>query len=234
MRPVEVSLLSLNIRHLAGAQNACPAGSDFSDLQRASPSLSNGGLRPAVLKGLRGRCPLARFACLPRVRHVAGGWGKSTPSHQPKAWESFHSVKGAGCAPASSPVRCSVAALPALRVRLPVPPLTLLHSVPGQGIGSGEGSRFNGGDPPEGWGGNRSFLTPRSDLHAHGWGVGCAGRRPELPAPLPRGERLPSRQREGRGDGWCNDRREAQGEARRARPKAAATAKRSRTLRSKV
>lgn len=176
MRPVEVSLLSLNIRHLAGAQNACPAGSDFSGLQRASPSLGNGGLRPASVSlaangfrpfsPLRGRCPLARFACLPRVRHVAGGWGKSTPSHQPKAWESFHSVKGAGCAPASSPVRCSVAALPALRVRLPVPPLTLFHSVPGQGIGNGKGSRFNGGDPPAGWGGNRSFLTPWSDLHA--------------------------------------------------------------------
>lgn len=109
---------------------------------------------------------------------------------------------GGGCAP----------------LRLPVSPLTLFHSVPGQGHRNGKGSRFNGGDPPAGWGGNRSFLTPCSDPHAHGMGVGCAGRRPELPAPLPRGERPPSRWREGRGDGWCNDRREAQGEARRARP----------------
>lgn len=168
MRPVEVSLLSLNIRHLAGAQNACPAGSDFSGLQRASPSLGNGGLRPASVSlaangfrpfsPLRGRCPLPRYAWLPRTRRVAGGWGKSTPSHQPGALGSFHSVKGAGCAPGCSPGHPLARAL-----RLPLPPLTLFHSVPGQGTGNGEGSRFNGGDPPAGWGGNRSFLTPRSD-----------------------------------------------------------------------
>nr|WP_305009958.1 hypothetical protein [Providencia sp. MGF014] len=54
-------------------------------------------------------------------------------------------------------------------------------------FGTESGSRFNGGDPPEGWGGNRSFLTLMEWPKPCGWGAG-KGRSPP-PAPLPRGER---------------------------------------------
>src|SRR5699024_10916483 len=67
---------------------------------------------------LRGRCPLARFACFPHVRHVAGvHGGRASPYFMPpttKRW-SLRPASRVRLRPTCSPVRCSVAALPALR-----------------------------------------------------------------------------------------------------------------------
>jgi hypothetical protein len=59
---------------------------------------------------LRGRCPLARFACLPHVRHVAGvHGGRASPYFMPpttKRW-SLRSASRVRLRPKCSPVRCS-------------------------------------------------------------------------------------------------------------------------------
>src|SRR5699024_10511575 len=79
---------------------------------------------------LRGRCPLARFACLPHVRHVAGvHGGRASPYFMPpttKRW-SLRPASRVRLRPKCSPVRCSGCAL-ALRVRLPLSPLTLSYA----------------------------------------------------------------------------------------------------------
>src|SRR5699024_443795 len=67
---------------------------------------------------LRGRCPLARFACFPHVRHVAEvHGGRASPYFMPpttKRW-SLRPASRLLLRPKCVPVRCSVAALPALR-----------------------------------------------------------------------------------------------------------------------
>jgi len=63
---------------------------------------------------LRGRCPLARFACLPHVRHVAGvHGGRASPYFMPpttKRW-SLRPASRVRLRPKCSPVRCSGCAL---------------------------------------------------------------------------------------------------------------------------
>ena len=79
---------------------------------------------------LRGRCPLARFACLPHVRHVAGvHGGRASPYFMPpyhQALVATASIKGA-----ASPEMLTRSVLGlrlALRVRLPLSPLTLSYA----------------------------------------------------------------------------------------------------------
>src|SRR5699024_8498647 len=66
--------------------------------------------RPLCGLALRGRCPLARFACLPHVRHVAGVRGirpsASFPAPMPERWGRCVASR-VRLRPASSPVRCS-------------------------------------------------------------------------------------------------------------------------------
>ena len=111
------------------------------------------------------------------VRHVAGGWGESTPSHQPGALGSFLGVK-------AKPLRGGLR-----------PALTPIHSdsaPPSPCAGLWRAFRAEGGS--RGWCGPQPGRARTRPLDAAGATQACrqgvGGALP--PAPLPLGERPPA------------------------------------------
>jgi len=96
---------SLRLRLSRAALGKSPVAT----LHKESPQ-KGGELDPQ----LRGRCPLARFACLPHVRHVAGvHGGRASPYFMPpttKRW-SLRSASRVRLRPKCSPVRTRYARL---------------------------------------------------------------------------------------------------------------------------